>query len=66
MQLLLRDKGIEFISLVRRGPRGADLSINANGIYRILRVSADGATSVQERDDHLYDQIVGHIEKLEQ
>lgn len=64
VQLLLRQKAIEFISLVRRGPLGANLSIHVDGRYRILRASADGARNETERDDMLYDQFVHFIDEL--
>lgn len=55
---------IEFVSLVRRGPFGADLSIRMDDRYRILRASAEGVKSEVERDDKLYDEFVSLLKDL--
>lgn len=57
LQILLSKYNIEFLSLVRRGPFGADLSIRMNGRYRILRASVLDPKSESERDDKLYDEF---------
>lgn len=64
VQLLLGQNGIEYIALVRRGPFGANLSIHADGRYRILRASVNGARDETERDVMLYDEFVRLIEGL--
>lgn len=64
VQLLLREREIEFISLVRRGALGANLSIQKGGRYRILQASAEGAKNESERDDMLYDEFVRLLDQL--
>ena len=56
--MLAQSRNLEFVSLVRRGPFGADFSIRMFDRYRILRASVEGVSSETERDDKLYDEFV--------